>query len=98
MHVISERKLREFRATRPEAELALRAWCRVVRLALWNKFADVRETYAHVDLLGRCRVFNVGGNKYRIIAVAHFNRGKLFILHALTHEQYDRGTWKKECC
>ncbi len=98
MHVISEKKLRDFWGARPEAEVALRAWCRIVRLAGWSNFADIRNTYAHADLLGRCIVFNVGGNKYRIVAVAHFNRGKLFIRHVLTHKQYDRGTWRKECC
>jgi mRNA interferase HigB len=40
-------------------------------------------------------VFNIGGNKYRLIAVIHFNRKKVFIRHILTHQQYDRNNWKR---
>jgi mRNA interferase HigB len=40
-------------------------------------------------------VFNIGGNKYRLIAAIHFNRQKVYIRHVLTHPEYDRGRWKK---
>ena len=40
--------------------------------------------------------FNVGGNKYRLIAVIHFNRNKVYVRHVLTHEEYSRGTWKND--
>jgi len=39
-------------------------------------------------------VFNIAGNKYRLIASIHFNRGKVYIRHVLTHQAYDRGEWK----
>ncbi|MFN2125757.1 MAG: type II toxin-antitoxin system HigB family toxin [Candidatus Promineifilaceae bacterium] len=41
-------------------------------------------------------MFNIGGNKYRLIAAVHFNRNKRYIRHILTHAQYDRVVWKKE--
>ena len=40
-------------------------------------------------------VFNIGGNKYRLITAIHFNRQKVYIRHVLTHEEYDRGAWKR---
>jgi mRNA interferase HigB len=40
-------------------------------------------------------VFNIGGNKYRLITSIHFNRGKVYVRHILTHEQYLRGGWKR---
>jgi mRNA interferase HigB len=46
--------------------------------------------------VGKFTVFNIGGNKFRLIVVVHFNRGKLYVRHVLTHEDYDRGTWKKD--
>ncbi len=98
MHVISEKKLREFWETWPEAEEPLRAWHRTAEHAFWGCFAEIREVYAHADQVGRCTVFNIAGNKFRLVAVVHFNRGKVFIRHVMTHEEYNRGTWKGDCC
>jgi mRNA interferase HigB len=48
-----------------------------------------------VDQVGDFTVFNIGGNKYRLIASVHFNRDKIYIRHVLTHLEYDKGGWKK---
>ena len=96
MHVISERALREFWAVHPDAAGPLRAWLRAAEHADWGTFAEVRETYASADQVGRFTVFNIGGNKYRLITVIHFNRGKVYVRHVLTHSDYDRGKWKDD--
>jgi mRNA interferase HigB len=98
MHVVSEKKLREFWEQYPEAETPLRGWHRVAEHATWECFADVREVYPFADQVGRCTVFNIGGNKFRLVVVAHFNRGKVYIRHVMTHRKYDKGTWKGDCC
>ena len=41
-------------------------------------------------------VFNIGGNKYRLIARIHYNRKKVYIQAVLTHQEYDRGSWKQK--
>lgn len=97
MHVISRKALRAFWARYPEAEAALRRWHQVVESATWNNFADVRGTFASADAYERCIVFNVGGNKYRIIAAVHYNRRKVYLRQVLTHAEYDRGAWKTDC-
>ena len=97
MHIISEKKLRDFWERWPEAGLPLRAWHRTAEQATWDCFADVRGVYAHADQVGRCTVFNIAGNKFRLVVVIHFNRGKVYIRHVMTHEEYDRGTWKGDC-
>jgi mRNA interferase HigB len=96
MHVISEKMLREFWVVYPEAETLLRTWHREAEQAEWEKFSDVRERYPSADQVGKFTVFNIGRNKFRLIVVIHFNRGKLYIRHVLTHEDYSKGTWKKE--
>ena len=58
--------------------------------------AEVRKTLSRADLVGRFVVFDIGGNKYRLIAVIHFNRGKLYVRHVLTHAEYDEGKWKDD--
>jgi mRNA interferase HigB len=94
MRVISNRKLRGFCEDHPDAERPLQAWYRVARHADWSSFADVRAIYSHADQVGRFTVFNIGGNKYRLIVDIHFNRSIIFIHRVLTHKEYDAGDWK----
>ena len=55
--------------------------------------ADRNRKRAH-SRVERYVVFNVGGNKYRLIAIVSYPKGKVYIQHVLTHKEYDRGTWK----
>jgi mRNA interferase HigB len=97
MRIISKAALRAFWEVHPEAEGALRDWYSVVRNAIWENPNDVRNTFNSVDPVGRCYVFNVGGNRYRIVAAIHFNTCRVYIRHVLTHREYDRGKWKRGC-
>ncbi len=94
MHVISPKKLRDFWARHPDAESPLRSWLRVTKRAEWQSFADLREEFPSADQVGRFTVFNIGGNKYRLIAGIHYNRQKVYVRHILTHPDYDKGKWK----
>ena len=96
MHIISKKKLREFWDQYPKAKSPLEAWYQIAKRAAWQSFADVRKTFNTADRVGRFVVFDIGGNKYRLIAAIHFNRGKLFIRHVLTHAEYDEGKWKDD--
>ena len=96
MHVLSKKPLREFWSAHPDAERPLRRWFRTVSKVEWKSFADVRATYANADQVDRFTVFNIGGNKYRLIAAIHFDRGRVYVRHVLTHAEYDRGDWKEE--
>lgn len=62
----------------------------------WKNFAEVLLSYPHADQVGRLTVFNIGGNKYRLVVAIHRNRGKVFIRDILTHSEYDSATWKKD--
>jgi len=101
MHVISKRLLRKFWLLHPDAERPLRRWYKTATEATWDSFAEVRSTYAQADQVGKFTVFNVGGNKYRLItrifyATGDF-RGHAYVLHVLTHKGYDGGKWKVDC-
>lgn len=95
MHVISRKKLRDFIAQHPNAKSPLDAWYRIARRESWADFHDVRQTCASADPVDEFVVFNIGGNKYRLIAAIHYNRGKIYIRHVLTHADYDKGKWKE---
>lgn len=95
MHVISEKKLRAFWAVHPDSESPLRAWLQTAEKADWANFAEVRATFPHADLVGDLTVINIGGNKYRLVVAIHFNRGKVFVRHVLTHAEYNQGKWRE---
>jgi len=95
MRVISHRRIVEAMARYPEAASALDPWYRMVKKAELQSFADLRGLFGSVDRVGHYHVFDIGGNKLRLIAAIHFNRGNLFVRHVLTHAEYDRGRWKE---
>jgi mRNA interferase HigB len=94
MHVLSKKALLDSWSEHSDAERPLRRWFKTVAAAEWQSFADLRMTYANADQVDRFTVFNIGGNKYRLISVIHYDRGKVFVRHVLTHKEYDLGKWK----
>ena len=96
MHVISKAVLRRFWIKHPCAQRPRTEWCKVVSKAVWSTFADVKATHPTADWVNPLVVFDIGGNKYRLIASVHFNRGKVFVRNVLTHAEYNLGDWKCE--
>ena len=98
MHVISKKRLKAFWEIYSDAEQPLLAWHDLARKVRWEDFRDVRSTCANsADLLGRCTVFNIGGNKYRLIVRNDYEWSKVFVVGVYTHQEYDRGVWKATC-
>lgn len=96
MHVISRRMLREFWKVHPRSKKPLDDWFKVARAADWASFDDVRLARADADVYRRFVIFDIGGNKYRLITAIHYNRRKVFVRAVLTHADYTRGDWKDE--
>ena len=94
MHIISRKMLREFWLTHADSEKALARWFKIMQRNDFTSFAELRATFPTADKVGDWIVFNIGGNKYRLIASIHFNRHKVYVRHVLTHQEYDRGDWK----
>lgn len=102
MRIITERKLREFwqgpeTSESKRRERPLRDWISVVRNADWDNFADVRRTFNHCDVYCTCTIFDVGGNKYRVIAKVAYRIKVVFIRFVLTHQEYDENEWQPDC-
>ena len=94
MHVVSHKAIRTFCEDHPQAQTALDHWYRVAKRAAWSSFAEVKQTFNTADFVAPYIVFDMGGNKYRLIAEIHFARSVLFIRRILTHKEYLKGTWK----
>jgi mRNA interferase HigB len=101
MRVISKARLRAFwqAAGRQGAEGPLRAWHTHVssKSVAWHSWADVRAAFATASLVGTCVVFNIGGNKYRLVTRVLYPSQKVFVLKVMTHAEYDSEKWKAEC-
>lgn len=101
MRVISKSRLRQFWANPNyrDSEGPLRAWYTHVsnKSEAWRNWSDVKATFGNADLIGNCIVFNIGGNKYRLIARILYPSQKVFILKVMTHKEYDLDKWKKDC-
>lgn len=76
-------------------ESALDAWFRIAKRAIWQDLTDVRRTFASADAVERWTVFNVRGNKYRLITEINYRFRRGYIRHLLTHAEYDRERWKR---
>lgn len=101
MRVIKPSRIYEFGREYPDADASLRAWVKVARKSRWESLKDVRNIYPSADPVvvrsGRMvTVFNIGGNKYRLIVAVHYNIGKVYIVRFLTHAEYDKDQWKRQ--
>jgi mRNA interferase HigB len=61
----------------------------------FDSIEEVREIFPSADKVGKLTVFNIGGNKIRLIAAIHYNRKKVYIRAVLTHSEYEAGKWKE---
>lgn len=95
MHVIAKPALIDFWTRHPDAQSPLQAWYRLMESEVFRDFNDLRATFASADHVDGLTVFNIGGNKYRLIAAIHYNRQKVYIRSVLTHADHDRNTWKR---
>jgi mRNA interferase HigB len=101
MRIISRRALLEFWQQYPAAQKPLSEWYEKAQKAQWSKFSDVKATFGQTDLAtvasgNTVAVFDIGGNKFRLIAAIHYNTAKVFVLRVLTHPQYDTNKWKEQ--
>jgi mRNA interferase HigB len=99
--VIKPARIQEFCEQYPGAESRLMAWLRIAKTAKWKNFVELRADFPHADQVrvksGRSvMVFNISGNRYRLICAVHFNTQRVFVMKFLTHAQYSRDTWKDD--
>jgi len=95
MRIIKRGALVEFWQQHPDARASLESWYGVVRKAAWKTPAEMRTVYGNADVVGRRTVFNIAGNKYRLIAGVNYQTQRVFVLYILTHAEYDQGDWKQ---
>jgi mRNA interferase HigB len=94
VNVISKRNLFARTAKHPDATVAIQDWFDAASAAEWRNLEDVRQTYPATDMVGMLAIFNIKGNRYRLIVRMAFHQ-RVYIKEFLTHAEYTKGAWKK---
>lgn len=97
MRIIAKCALREFWQKEKGSEAVLIDWYRKLSSISPRNLAELHRVFPTADLVGQCYVFNVGGNKYRVVTRIHFNRQIVYIRSVMTHSDYDKDKWKADC-
>lgn len=91
MRIISRRMLREFWERHPDSCMPLQAWFHDVEQAVWNGPADIKAVYRNASFLANNRVvFNIKGNKYRLVVIVIYKHGVVYIRFVGTHGEYEK--------
>ena len=101
VRIITWRPLREFGRRWPAAATPLREWLKITERATWRSLADVKATFGQTDLAKVTSgqtvcIFDIGGNKFRMVAFVSYAKAKVYVLRIMTHKEYDRKRWKDE--
>jgi mRNA interferase HigB len=94
VHVISYKTIREYKGKHPDSAASLDNWYRVTAAARWENVSELKQVFGTADFVAPFVVFNIGGNKYRLIAEINFRSKTVFIRYILTHKEYDAGKWR----
>ena len=95
MHVITRKRLNEFAQKHRNTQVSLERWYRLMKRGSFRSFIELQTTFPHADQVGKLTIFNIGGNKVRLIAAIHYNRQKVYIREVLTHDEYNKSKWRK---
>ena len=94
MKIISNSALWAFVAEHPQADAPLKGWRRVIEKNRFPNWSELKASFNTVDRVGDLVVFDIGGNKYRLIAYIRFEKQIVYIMAVLTHQEYDKGVCK----
>ncbi len=101
MRIITIPRVREYERAYPIAAASLERWIALTRAAIWTNFENLKSTFDSADAVEvasghRVVVFNISGNKFRLITAIHYDVRKVSVLRFLTHAEYSKEKWKQE--
>jgi len=92
MRLFSLKVLKQFCVRRPHAVSGIQQWAKRMEENSPHNFNELRALFGSADYVAPFTIFNIAGNKFRLIAVVHYASGSVFIRQMLTHSEYDRWT------
>jgi mRNA interferase HigB len=99
MRIIKAATVKSWAWRHADAAAALEKWMALIEDAQWKNFVEMRAIFSTADEVTvasgrRVAIFNIGGNKYRLIAAVHYNTQIVYAILFMTHAEYDKGKWK----
>lgn len=95
MHVITEKRIWEAIERWPRSSAALDSWYRLIKALKPRDFAALKAVFPALDKVSGFHVFDIGGDKIRLIALVHYPTHRLYIKNILDHTEYSKGKWKE---
>jgi mRNA interferase HigB len=96
MHLISAGKLKEASAADPDVEEVIKSFYKKVEKSTWQNLIDLQQDYRDAEAVGEFTVFNIKGNKYRLILDINYVDQLAYFKYFLTHAEYDKEQWKND--
>ena len=101
MKIIKISRVREYAKAHAAAATNLERWLAITKAATWTNFEDLKRTWSTADRVkvdsgNTVVVFNISGNKFRLITAVHYDVQKVFVLRFLTHAEYSKEKWKQD--
>jgi len=96
MRVISEKRIWEAKEKWPQSATALDQWYRIMKRNFPKDFAAMKAMFPAAEKVGEFHVFDIGGNKLRLIAVVEYRAQRVYIKHLLDHRDYEKDKWKEK--
>lgn len=96
MRVISRKILRDFCQSHADSCDVLFDWYRVASKVQWNNLSEVQTIYKTAEAVGNFTVFNIKGNRYRLIVDIIYTSHRIYIKYVLTHAEYSKDKWKND--
>jgi mRNA interferase HigB len=96
MHLIAISRLREAAAKFPDVAIQIEDWNEIVNIANWQNLTEVQQTYPSAEAVGNFTVFNIKGNRYRLIVSINYLKQIIYFKYFLTHAEYNKDNWKND--
>jgi mRNA interferase HigB len=101
MKIVTARRVLEYASAHSVAASNLGHWLQITKASHWTTFRDVKSTFSSADSVEvesghQVVVFNIAGNRFRLITAIHYNMKKVFVLRFLTQAVYSKGRWRRE--
>lgn len=97
MELVDYELVEKFTKKHARARSSFNLWRDVTVAASWKSFDDVKKTFRSADIYGDCVIFDIGGNNYRLIAKIEYEDEQVSTNKVMTHAEYDKDKWKKNC-
>jgi mRNA interferase HigB len=88
--------LRSDAAKYPDTQTVIDEWYKIVKSLSWQNLEETKQTYRDAESVGNFTVFNIKGNKYRLIVDINYVNQTIYYKYFLTHSEYDKESWKND--